>query len=130
MTIAPAGVSILATTVPVTPGTFTLPTGTTSLSFWLYFDAVSANCTYATFYSYPCGSASLQVYVNGFRAFTQTAATNGWTQVNLNTGLLANSAPVVTLVYTSQNNTTYGLTYSSAGTGVFVDDIQVTSTCQ
>ena len=127
--MAVTSLSGAATAIAKLPS-FTLPTGTTSLAFWLYFDAVSANCTYATFYTYPCGSASFQVNVNGVVAFTQTGATNGWTQVTLNTGLLAGTTPVVTLMYSAQNNANYGLTYSSTGTGVFVDDIQVTSTCQ
>ncbi len=117
------GTSKATATLPA----ITLPAGTTTLSFWLYFDAVPSTC--GTGLTYPCGTSSFQVLINGFGIYTQTAATSGWTQVTLNSSLIGGQTPVVTFVYTSANSG-WGSTFTSTGTGVFVDDITVTSTCQ
>jgi hypothetical protein len=122
-----SGTSKSSATLP----TFTLPTGTNTLSFWLYLDATP---NYDSFYGCYDGSVSVQVLVAGISVYSASAATSGWKQVTFSSSLAAGSAPSVVIQFTSaqqycNSNGSY-YSYSSTGTGIFIDDIQITSTCQ
>ncbi len=117
-------------TATATLPSVTLPAGAATLSFWLYYDAVPSQCD--TIFGDPCGTATFKVLVNGVQATAQTTATNTWTQVTVSSSLVGGTTPSVQLVFATAAATTslFSYNYASAGTGVFVDDIQVTSTCQ
>ena len=105
-----------------------LPAGTSTLSFWLYYDAVPSICD--TTFGQACGTATFKVLVNGVQVSAQATATTGWTQVTISSSLVGGSAPSVQLIFATTASTSFfTYDYASAGSGVFVDDIEVTSSC-
>ncbi len=106
-----------------------LPAGASTLSFWLYYDAVPDTCD--SIFTSPCGTATFELLVNGVQVSAQSVATGGWIQVTVSSSLIGGTAPTVQLVFATAASTSFfTYNYASSGSGVFVDDIQVTSACQ
>lgn len=107
---------------------FTFPTGNSTLTFWLYFDAVPKHDCSTMFGTTDCGASAFGVAIDGKSALYVNTLTP-WKQYTIDLGATGGKIPEIVFGFSASTGTS-GITYKSDGAGVFVDDIQISSTCQ